>query len=720
MTVGTCRVWRGSTEGANFAALSPNFDTGSASGCTGAETNMVRALAAGGPLDGQKVSRMIYAGTNGTGPLAGTPAGGRVWAISEASDGSITAADVTGAINPQHFPVSAVAVDPSDTSGRTAYVALMGFGAAHVWQTTNAGQSWNDFSGTLLPDAPANSLLLDGGNLYVGTDVGVFVTATGGPAPNWSEVGPAPGASGFLPDVPVTALAMFNNGSTKILRAATYGRGVWQLPLTTNPDFAIAMENPSQTIFAGLTASFSGAMSAFNGFSDAVSLSCAGASLPATCRFDPAQISPARATTSFQLTANGAVGDYAFAAQGSGGSLTRSAQLTLHVVDFQLSSPAPASVNVALGATSAPVTMQVSFLGSFPTGGAVALSCAAPTGVSCTFFPSPSLSRPVSGPATVTLTIAAGATAAFGSTAIDISASSSDAGSKTVHQALTVNITNSQDYAISLGSPPNFTPAGQTLTLQGTLTSLNGYGSKVQLSCVAAASAPPPVCAVSPAGLTPASGGAGFTLSVSSNTGTAFAFLVKATGTDADQTTHSAPVAVNFFDFSVGPSGLSQTVKAGQSASYTLQFTPQGLATFPAAVTYTCSSLPNLSTCLFSPAQINSGAGVSPVTLTVSTTAAVARLGAPGRPNRTLFLALGLPLAGMLLAGGKRMRVAGAMAVMLILMLPACGGGLTGGGSINPAQPGTPAGSYPVIVTATAGAGTAAQSQQISVTLVVH
>ena len=46
MLVGTCRVWRGPRAGGVFAALSPNFDTLGSGTCSGAEVNLVSAIAA--------------------------------------------------------------------------------------------------------------------------------------------------------------------------------------------------------------------------------------------------------------------------------------------------------------------------------------------------------------------------------------------------------------------------------------------------------------------------------------------------------------------------------------------------------------------------------------------------------------------------------------------------------------------------------------------------
>jgi len=226
MLVGTCRVWRGPRTGGTFTALSPNFDTLGAATCTGSEVNQVRALAAAGTIDGNG-SGTIYATTGGLGPLEGpaqSPGGGRVWVTTNASAGPAAFIDVTdngpqGNINPSQYPVSGVAIDPSDVSGKTAYVTMMGFtvGPGHVWKTTNGGTSWVDFTANL-PDSPANAVIVyrPMSQVFVATDVGVFASPTS--APNWTELGPAPSTNlaGFLPNVAVTAL-----GSVQLRRAAT-------------------------------------------------------------------------------------------------------------------------------------------------------------------------------------------------------------------------------------------------------------------------------------------------------------------------------------------------------------------------------------------------------------------------------------------------------------------------------------------------------------------
>ena len=97
------------------------------------------------------------------------------------------------------YPVSAIALDPNDATGQTAYVVVLGFGIGHIWQTTSAGTVWTDITGNL-PDVPSNAVVVDpsSGLVYVGTDIGVFAGQPNGTSTSWTEVGPSSG-TGALP-----------------------------------------------------------------------------------------------------------------------------------------------------------------------------------------------------------------------------------------------------------------------------------------------------------------------------------------------------------------------------------------------------------------------------------------------------------------------------------------------------------------------------------------
>jgi hypothetical protein len=218
--VGTCRVWRGLITSPTLTATSNNFSTGNATVC-GANDSKIRSVAAGGPTSGASAN-VIYAATESA---LGAPRPGHIFVSTNAAAGAASWADRTGSINRSEFDVSSIALSPHDPSGQTAYATIMGFGTSHVWKTTDAGLSWVDKTADL-PDAPTNVIVVDPTNasrLYVGNDVGVFVSVDDGLS--WAELG-----SG-LPTAVVSDLKIFNSGGVQRLRAATYGRGVWDIPL---------------------------------------------------------------------------------------------------------------------------------------------------------------------------------------------------------------------------------------------------------------------------------------------------------------------------------------------------------------------------------------------------------------------------------------------------------------------------------------------------------
>ena len=124
--------------------------------------------------------------------------------------------------------ISQVIFDPVATP--TLYVTLSGFSgfapaddSGHVFKTTDYGITWTDISGNL-PNIPINDIVADPdlpGTLYVATDIGVFQSADGGGA--WSTL------SSGLPRVLVRSINLHRRSRT--LRAATYGRGMWDLAL---------------------------------------------------------------------------------------------------------------------------------------------------------------------------------------------------------------------------------------------------------------------------------------------------------------------------------------------------------------------------------------------------------------------------------------------------------------------------------------------------------
>jgi len=148
-------------------------------------------------------------------------------------------------------------------------------------------------------------------------------------------------------------------------------------------------------------------------------------------------------------------------------------------------------------------------------------------------------------------------------------------------------------------------------------------------------------------------------------------------------------------DVTITAPGMSGTTTVGIIAS----------SKFTTAIAFTCTGLPAEAAC--SPASAT-GKGPNTVVstnITVTTTAPHTTM-LQSNERRYYYAVIfggGLPLAGMLLLTAPKRRrwsaLLGPMVLALLVIVPACGGG----GSTHTQDPGTPAGTYSVTVTATAG-----------------
>lgn len=657
MVVGTCRIWRGPRTGGVFTALSPNFDTLGSGTCSGSEINQVHALATGGNTDSNG-SSIIYATTNGLGPLEGplnAPAGGRVWVTMNASGGSPAFMDVTengpqGNINPNEFTISSVATDPSDATANTAYVTVMGFtgGAGHVWKTTNAGATWTDFTANL-PGSPANAVVVYPplGQVYVATDVGVFGSSTS--TPGWTELGPNPttNQAGFLPNVAVTGLGIFASGGQQLLRASTYGRGIWQFNLVITPDFQVSVANPSLTVFAGQNAVFNGTVTAQNGYANSVALTCVAGSTapPSTCTPSPSTLMPG-SKTPFTATVGGPSGDYSFSIQAAGADvnhITHAIPVSLHLVSFGLTNPSPATVIVPRGDTSPPVAFQVTAAGSFNS--SVTVSCTtAITGATCALTPGSTVSPTASAPVNMTASVAVPAGTVAGSYSATLLASTSGAPS-TVTASFTLNVTANPDFV--LNGPTSFPEvnAGSTgVSAPISIDSQDSFSGTVKLSCPTTFSAGS--CSISPSSVKTFPATATVTLNGTSFSAGAYSLLI--TGSSGS-TLHTLSIPFDVGDFLLtGPATLS-TVPGAQA---TANFKISSSFSYSGSVNATCdaTALPG-AICTLSPGNpisvTSGGASTLIATISVPNSAGVGAYNvqlsaqdATGTPSHSALLAL--------------------------------------------------------------------------------
>lgn len=121
-----------------------------------------------------------------------------------------------------NLAISSITVHPTDSS--TLWVTFSGYTAGQkIYQSTNMGVSWTNLSSNL-PNLPANAFAFDPNAvqaMYVGTDVGVYYRDN--QSTGWLKY------SIGLPNVIINELEI-HQGLQK-LRAATYGRGMWEVDL---------------------------------------------------------------------------------------------------------------------------------------------------------------------------------------------------------------------------------------------------------------------------------------------------------------------------------------------------------------------------------------------------------------------------------------------------------------------------------------------------------
>ncbi|MEO6883644.1 MAG: PKD domain-containing protein [Bacteroidia bacterium] len=112
-------------------------------------------------------------------------------------------------------------VSISPTSANKAWVTFSGYSAGNkVFMTNDGGATWTNLSNGL-PNLPVNCVVYQNGSpdgVYVGTDVGVYYKDS-------TLASFQPYFTG-LPNVKVDQLAIYY--PTSKLRAATYGRGIWE------------------------------------------------------------------------------------------------------------------------------------------------------------------------------------------------------------------------------------------------------------------------------------------------------------------------------------------------------------------------------------------------------------------------------------------------------------------------------------------------------------
>ncbi|HVN77307.1 MAG TPA: hypothetical protein VMT19_13395 [Thermoanaerobaculaceae bacterium] len=128
--------------------------------------------------------------------------------------------------------VTWVAFDPSDPD--VVYATYGGFGGAHLYRSRDGGRSFESVGSegpSPIPDVPVHCVLADPGRssrLFLGTDVGVFVSEDGGES--WEVEN-----TGFATAVTECLTVGTGDDGSRYLFAFTHGRGAWRVKLPAAP-----------------------------------------------------------------------------------------------------------------------------------------------------------------------------------------------------------------------------------------------------------------------------------------------------------------------------------------------------------------------------------------------------------------------------------------------------------------------------------------------------
>jgi photosystem II stability/assembly factor-like uncharacterized protein len=140
-------------------------------------------------------------------------------AIYRSENGGISWTNISKGLPKGYVYISGIDVDRVDSL--KIYLSISGFlSGQKVFMSKNGGDTWTNISGSL-PNVPANCINVEGSTrngIYVGTDVGVFYRNDDDT--DWVRY------SEGLPNVIIDKMEVLP--SINKLRAATYGRGIWE------------------------------------------------------------------------------------------------------------------------------------------------------------------------------------------------------------------------------------------------------------------------------------------------------------------------------------------------------------------------------------------------------------------------------------------------------------------------------------------------------------
>ena len=142
-------------------------------------------------------------------------------AIEKSTDGGVSFSSIKS--NLPNASIRDIAFDPNNDDVIIVVYARYQTDNSKVWMTTNGGGSWTNITHNL-GSMPVLSVVIDHtdtSNIYLGAEIGVYTMPMG--SANWSLYNTG------LPNMSVKELEVMYGTNT--LRAATWGRGLWEYSL---------------------------------------------------------------------------------------------------------------------------------------------------------------------------------------------------------------------------------------------------------------------------------------------------------------------------------------------------------------------------------------------------------------------------------------------------------------------------------------------------------
>ncbi len=154
--------------------------------------------------------------------------------ISKTTNGGITWNNFTNNLPTSNSSITDIEIKHDDFN--TIWVTLGGYNTDGVYQTVDGGDNWTNIS-SVLPQIPVNTLIqnkfeTNDVQLYAGTDFGVYIKNGDS---DWILYGTD------FPKIVISELDIYYDNEVpenSRLRASTYGRGLWEVPLELSGNFA--------------------------------------------------------------------------------------------------------------------------------------------------------------------------------------------------------------------------------------------------------------------------------------------------------------------------------------------------------------------------------------------------------------------------------------------------------------------------------------------------